>query len=139
VLDSYEDTLKWVVANCGPDDWQIFMDMPALYSLARRDAQGYKGLLEEVSNSSKAGYSSSTQARISLSFKTKVHGIFAGEYFNNCHHFGVIYKWVSTGLKKGSRDQVEDVLKDMEASLSRKMGVHLVNKHNNAHRFFLSC
>jgi hypothetical protein len=51
-------------------------DMPALYSLVRPDDQCYHIILEEESNSSKAGYDSSTQARLSLSFKTKFLGIF---------------------------------------------------------------
>jgi hypothetical protein len=59
----------------------------------------------EESNSSKAGYSSSTKARLALSFKTKVPEIFGGEKVaRNGHPFTTIYgydKWVSTGLKKG--------------------------------------
>jgi hypothetical protein len=27
VFESYEDTLKWVVTNCSPEDWQYVMDM----------------------------------------------------------------------------------------------------------------
>jgi hypothetical protein len=52
------------------------LDMPVLYSLVRPDDQRYQIILEEESNSSKAGYASSTQARLALSFKTKLLGIF---------------------------------------------------------------
>jgi hypothetical protein len=46
-------------------------------------------------------------------------------------------KWVSPGLKKGFRDQVEDAIIAFEATLSRKMGVHLGHK-NNTHHIFLT-
>jgi hypothetical protein len=141
VFESYEDTFKWVVANCSPEDWQYVMDLPALYSLVRPDGQGYRVLLEEESNSSKAGYASSTQARLALSFKTKVPGIFgADKLAKNGHPFAAIdeySKWESTGIKKGFRDQVEDAVKALESSLSRKMSVHLVSK-TAAHRIFLN-
>jgi hypothetical protein len=55
-FESYEDTLKWVVAHCSSYDWQYVMDMPALCSLVRPDVQFYKVLLEEESHSSKTGY-----------------------------------------------------------------------------------
>jgi hypothetical protein len=61
-------------------------------------------ILEEESNSSRAGYVYSTQAILALSFKTKVPGIFAGERVAiNVHPLAAIDaydKWVSTGLKK---------------------------------------
>jgi hypothetical protein len=103
VFESYEDTLNWVVANSG---LQYIMDMPALYSLVRPNGQGYIMLLEEESNSNKAGYSSSTQARLAMSFETKVPGIFGGEKLSkNGHPFAVIDgydKWVSISLKRDS-------------------------------------
>jgi hypothetical protein len=55
------------------------MDLPALYSLAHPDVQHYDVILEDESNSSKAGYASSAQARLVLSFKTKVTGIFGAD------------------------------------------------------------
>jgi hypothetical protein len=64
--ESYEDTLKWVVINCSPEDWQYVMDMPALYSLVRPDGQIHDTCLEEESNSSRAGYASSTQVRLAF-------------------------------------------------------------------------
>jgi hypothetical protein len=86
VFYSYKDNYQWVVANCSPEDWQYGMDMPALYSLVCPDGQKYDVVLTEESNSSRAGYASSAQARLSLSFKTKVPGI--------C-------KWESTEIKMG--------------------------------------
>jgi hypothetical protein len=87
------------------------------------------------------GYSYYEQAKLALSFKTKVPGIFGGEKVAiNGHPFAAIdiyYKWVSTGLKRGFRDQVEDAVKALEATLSRKLGVHL-GHNNNAHRIFLT-
>jgi hypothetical protein len=67
VFESYEDTFQWVVDNCSPEDWQYVMDMPALYSVVRPNGQEYDVMLTEESNSSKAGYASSAQARLSLS------------------------------------------------------------------------
>jgi hypothetical protein len=72
----YENTLKWVTANCSAEDWQYAMDMPALYSLVQPDGQYYQVLFEEQSHSSKAGYASSTQGQLDLSFKTKVPVMF---------------------------------------------------------------
>jgi hypothetical protein len=70
-----------------------------------------------------------------------VHGIFGGEnILKDGHPFAAIDgydKWVFDGLKKGFWDQVEDAVKALEASLSRKMGGHLVQK-NNAHSRFLT-
>jgi hypothetical protein len=94
VFESYEDTYKWVVANCSPEDWQYIMDMPSLCSLVRPDGQEYNFMLTEESNSSKAGYASSAQARLSLSFKTKVPGIFgADRSARNGHPFSVISEY----------------------------------------------
>jgi hypothetical protein len=110
VFESYEDTYQWVVANCSPEGWQYVMDMPALYSLVRPDGQEYDVMLTEESNSSKAGYASSAQDRLSLSFKTKFPGIFgADRSARNGHPFSAILeyiKWESTGIKRGFRDQV---------------------------------
>jgi hypothetical protein len=52
--------------------WQYVMDIIALYSLVRPAAQEYDVLLQEQSHSSRAGFASSTQARLAVSFKTKV-------------------------------------------------------------------
>jgi hypothetical protein len=105
VFESYEDTLVWVVAHCSPEDWQYVMDVPALYSLIWTDGQQHDGRLQEESNSSKEGYASSAQARLSLSFKMKVPGIFgADRSAKNGHPFSAISdfsKWESTGIKKG--------------------------------------
>jgi hypothetical protein len=48
------------------------MDMPDLYSLVKTDGQGHKELLEEHANSTKAGYTSAKQARLSLTFQSKI-------------------------------------------------------------------
>jgi hypothetical protein len=108
-FESYEDTLKWVMAHCSADDWQYVMDIPALYSLVRPDGTAYDTLLEEESNSCKAGYAYSAQARLPLSFKTKVLGIFGGENFaRNKNPFAdvdVYSKWVSKGTQRGFWDQ----------------------------------
>jgi hypothetical protein len=139
--ESYEDTLKWVVINCSPEDWQYVMDMPALYSLVRPDGQIHDTLLEEESNSSRAGHASSTQDRLALSFKTKVPGIFGGQKVaKNGHPFAAIDsydKWISTGLKRGFNDQIEEVARTLEATMSKRMLVHLGHKHN-AHPIFLT-
>jgi hypothetical protein len=91
-FESYEDTLKWVTASCSAEDWQYVMDMPALYSLVRLDGQEYDVLLQEQSHSSRAGFASSTRARLALSFKTKVPGIFgADKAAKNGHPFAAIY------------------------------------------------
>jgi hypothetical protein len=141
VFESYEDTFQWVVANCSPEDWQYVMDMPALYSLVRPDGQEYDVMLTEEPNSSNAGYASSAQARLSLSFKTKVPGIFgADRSARNGHPFYAISeysKWESTGIKRGFRDQVEEGVKALEASLSKRMSVHMPHKVE-AHRIFLT-
>jgi hypothetical protein len=89
--------------------------------------------LEGEFYSSRAGYSSSTRARLEFSFKTKVPGIFEGENVaRNGYLFAAIDsydKWISTGLKK-NRDQIEDAAKTMEATISKRMRVHLGHKHN---------
>jgi hypothetical protein len=92
VIESYEDnTLTWVVANCSPEEWQYIMDMPALYSLIRPYSQQHDVILKEESNPSKAGYASSAQARLSLSFKMKVPGFFgADRSAKNGHPFSAI-------------------------------------------------
>jgi hypothetical protein len=79
VCESYEDTLRWVVAYCSPEYYQYVMAMLVIYSVVCPDGQGYRVLLEEESNSSKAGYASSTKACLVLSFKTKVPGIFGAD------------------------------------------------------------
>jgi hypothetical protein len=52
------------------------MDMPALYSLVKTDGQGHKAILEEQASSTKAGYASVKQARLSLSFQSKITDFF---------------------------------------------------------------
>jgi hypothetical protein len=88
------------------------MDVPALYSLIRPDGQQHDVMLQEESNSSKAGYASSAQARLSLSLKKKVPGFFgADRSAKNGHPFSAISdfsKWESTGIKMGFHDQVEE-------------------------------
>jgi hypothetical protein len=92
VCESYEDTLKWVTTNCSAEDWQYIVNMPAMYSLVRPDGQDYRVRLEEDCNSSTTGYASYTQARLALSFKNKVPGIFrADKRAKNDHHFAVLY------------------------------------------------
>jgi hypothetical protein len=91
VFESYEDTLVWVVAHCSPEDWQYGMDIPDLFSLIRPDGQQHDAMLQEESNSSEAGYASSAQARLSLSFKMKVPGFFgADRSAKNGHPFSAI-------------------------------------------------
>jgi hypothetical protein len=75
-FESYDDTLKGVSQYCHKDDWKYMMDMPDLYSLVKTDDQGHKALLEEQANSTKAGYASAKQARLSLSFQSKIPKIF---------------------------------------------------------------
>jgi hypothetical protein len=130
-FESYEDSLKWMVAHCSLDDWQYVMDMPALYSLVRPDGQVCDTLLEEESNFNKAGYASPTQVRLALSIKTKVPGILGGGgVTRNGHPFAVVDvcdNCVSTGTHKLFWDQVEVAVKSLETALLRKMGVHLVH------------
>jgi hypothetical protein len=134
VFESYEDTLAWVVAHCSPEDWQYVMDMLAFYSLIRPDGQQHDVMLQEEFNSSKAGYASSAQARLSRYFKMKVPGIFGADRFSAISDFS---KWESTGIKKGFQDQVEEGVRALEASLSRSMSVHMTHKVE-AHRIFLT-
>jgi hypothetical protein len=137
VFESCEETFKCFLANCSPEDWQCVMGMPALYSLARPDGQGYRVLLGEKSNSSKVGYASCTQARLALSFKTKLPEIFGAENSaKNGHPFDDIddcSKWESNGLKKGFWHQIEDAVKALESSLYRKASAHLL--HNTVIMF----
>jgi hypothetical protein len=137
VCESYEDTLTWVVAHCSPEYWQYVMDMPALYSLIRPYGQHHDVMLQEESNSSKAGYASSAQARLSLSFKMKVLGFFGaknGKPFSAISDFS---KLEFTGIKKGFRDQLEEGVRALESSFSRIMSVHMTHKVE-AHRIFLT-
>jgi hypothetical protein len=141
VFESYEDTLAWVVSHCSPIDWQYDIDMPALYSLKWSDGQQHNFMLQEESNSSKAGYSSSAKTRLSLYFKMNVPGFFgAHRSAKNGHPFSAIpdfSKWESTGIKKGFRDQVEEGFRALESSLSQSTSVHMT--HNvEAHRMFLT-
>jgi hypothetical protein len=141
VFESYEDTLAWVVAHCSPEDWQYVMDMPALCSLIRPDGQQHDVMLQEESNSSKAGYASSTHARLSLSFKMKVPGFFgADRSAKNGHPFSAISdfsKWESAGIKKGFGDQVAEGVRELESSLSHSMIVFMTHKVK-AHWIFLT-
>jgi glucose dehydrogenase len=75
-FESYDDTLKWVYQYCHKDDCKYVMDMPALYSVVKTDGQGHKALLEEQANSTKAGYALDKQARLSLSFQSKIPEFF---------------------------------------------------------------
>jgi hypothetical protein len=140
-FEFYEDTLKWVTANCSAEDWQYVMDMPTLYSIVQPYGQEYDALLQEQSHSSRAGFSSSTQARLDLSFKTKVPGIFgANKAAKNGHPFAAIDtydKWVSLGVRPGFRDKVEKSAQALESSISKQMMVHLAHK-GTARRIFLT-
>jgi hypothetical protein len=141
MFESYEDTLKWVTANCSPEDCQYVTDMSALYSLVRPDGKDYDVLLQEQSHSRRAGYAYSTQARLDLSFKTKILGIFGVDRtVKNGNPFTAINtydKWVSMGIRQGFRDQVEQSAKASESSLSKQMMVHLAHK-GTVHRIFLT-
>jgi hypothetical protein len=92
--------------------------MPALYSLMCPYGQQYEVMLTDESNFSKAGYTSSIKARLSLSFNTKVPRIFgADRSAKNSYHLAAISeysKWESNGTKKGFRDRVEDEVKALE-------------------------
>jgi hypothetical protein len=58
----------------------------------------------------------------------------------NGHTFAAIDtydKLVSTGLKRGFRDQIKDDVKKLEATMSKRMLVNLGHKYN-AHRIFLA-
>jgi hypothetical protein len=91
VFESYEDTLDWVVAHFSSEDWQCVMDMPALNSLKLPDCQHHDVMLQEYSNYSKSGYASFAQARLSLSSKMKVPGIFLSDrQAKNGHPFFAI-------------------------------------------------
>jgi hypothetical protein len=141
VFESYEDIYQWVVANYSPEDWQYVMDMPALYSLVRPKGQKHDVMLTNESNSSKAGYASSAHARLSLSFKTKVPGIFGADGSpKNGHLFSAIAKysdWKSVGIKREFRDLVEESVRALEVSTSKRMSVHMTHKAA-ARRIFLT-
>jgi hypothetical protein len=66
-FELYDDILKWVATHFHKDDWTYVMDMHTLYSLVKADVKNLKALFEEQYHSSKAGYASSKQARLSLS------------------------------------------------------------------------
>jgi hypothetical protein len=97
--------------------------------------------LQEEYNSSKAGYASYAQARLSLSLKMKAAGFFGADRSEkNGHPFSVISdfsKWESNGIKKAFFDQVEEGVRALESSLSRSMSVHMTHKVD-AHRMFLT-
>jgi hypothetical protein len=91
VFESYKDTLKWMVSNWIPEDWQYAMNFPALYSLVMPYGQGYQVLLEEEYNSSKSRDASSTQARLASSSKTKVPGIFGADKLSKNGHPFIVW------------------------------------------------
>jgi hypothetical protein len=139
-FESYDNTLKWVSHYCHKDDWKYVMDMPALYSLVKTDGQGHKELLEEQANSTKVGYASAKQARLSLSFQSKIPDFFGPGRANKTDHpFGEVAtydKWCSSGSKLGFRASVEDEIRRVESSTTSKMSVQLRNRPE-AHRLFL--
>jgi hypothetical protein len=139
-FESYDDTLKWVSRYCHKDDWKYVMDMPALYSLLKTDGQGHKVVLEEQPNSTKAGYASAKQARLSLSFQSKIPEFFGPGRANKTDHpFGEVPtydKWRSSGSKLGFRASVEDEIRRVETLSTSKMSVQLQNRPE-AHRLFL--
>jgi hypothetical protein len=116
------------------------MDMPALYSIVKTDGKNLKALFEEQSHSSKAGYASSKQARLSLSFQCKIPEVFGpGKENKTDHPFGYVAtysKWRSTGNNQGFRASVEDKIRRVEASTTTKMSVQLRSRPE-AHRLFL--
>jgi hypothetical protein len=116
------------------------MDMPVLYSLVKIYVQGHKALLEEQANSTKAGYASTKQACLSLSFQSKIPEIFGpGKKNQTDHPFGEVAtydKWRSSWSKLEFRASVEDEIRRVEASTTSKMPVQLRNR-TEAHRFFL--
>jgi hypothetical protein len=140
-LESYEDTLKWVAANCSAEDWQYVMNMPALYTIVRPNGKEYDVILQEQSSSSRAGFSSSTQAHLDLSFKTRVLGIFGSDKAaKNGHPFAAIDTYdnlISLGIRQGLRDKVEKSAQALESSISKQMMVHLAHKET-AHRILLT-
>jgi hypothetical protein len=97
--------------------------------------------MQEQSHSSRAGFASSTQARLALSFKTKVPGIFgADKAANNGHPFAAIVtynKWIYLEIRQGFRDKVGKSAQALESSISKQMMVHLAHK-GTAHRIFLT-
>jgi hypothetical protein len=95
------------------------MDMPALYRLVNTDGQGHTALLEEQVNSTKAGYASAKQARLSLSFQSKIPEFFGPVKTNNIDHpFGEVVtydKWRSSRSKLGFIALVEDKIRGVDA------------------------
>jgi hypothetical protein len=88
-FESCNDTLKWVSQYSQKDESKYVMDMPDMYSLVKTDGQGHKALLEEQANSTKAGYASEKQARLSLSFQSKIPDFFGpGKTNKTDHPFG---------------------------------------------------
>jgi hypothetical protein len=85
-VESYDDTLTWVTTHCRKDEWMYMMDIPTLSSLVKNDDQGYKALLENQSNSTKAGYASAKQPHISLSFHCKIQEVYGPRKSNKTHH-----------------------------------------------------
>jgi hypothetical protein len=117
------------------------MDIPALYSMVGPESQKYDVMLIEKYNSSKAGYASSAQGCLSLSFKTRVRGIFrADRSARNGNPFSVIVHcsdWESTGIKKGISDLVEEGARALKASISKTKSVQITNKVED-HQMFLT-
>jgi hypothetical protein len=126
-FESYDDTLKWVSQYCHKDDWKYVMDMPGLYSLVKTDGQSHKALLEEQANSTKVGYASAKQARLSLSFQSNIPKLSGPGKTNKTDH---------PFEKLGFRASVEDEIRGIEASTTSEMWVQLRNRPE-AHRLFL--
>jgi hypothetical protein len=98
-----------------------------MYIMVRPEGQNHDVMLTEESNSSKAGYASSAHARLSLSFKTKVPGVFgADRSAKSGHPFSAIAKysdWGSVGIKRGFSDLVEESVRSLEDSKDKSMSV----------------
>jgi hypothetical protein len=139
-FESYYDTLKWVSQYYHKDDWKYVMDMPALYSLVKTYGQGHKALSEEQANSTKVVHASAQQARLSLSFQSKIPEIFGPGKNNKTDHpfleVATYDKWCSSGSKLGFRASAEDEIRRAEESTTSKMSVQLRNRPE-AHRLFL--
>jgi hypothetical protein len=140
IFESCDDTLKWVSQYFHKDDWKYVMDIPALYSLVKTYGQCHKALLEEQANSTEAEYASTKQARLSLSFQSKIPDFSGPGRVNKTYHpFGEVTtyeKWRSSGSKLGFRAPVEEEKRRVEASTTSKMSVQLQNRPE-AHRLFL--
>jgi hypothetical protein len=139
-FESYDDTLKCFTTHCDKDDWKYVMYMPALYSLVKTDGKNLKALLEEQSHSSKAGYASSKQARLYLSFQCKIPEVFGpGKETEMNHPLGDVStysKWSPTGNEQVFHPSVEDEIRRVKASTTTKMSVQLRSRPE-AHRLFL--